>query len=186
MQDGGSILYSVCCENLWLARYTHDFGEADKTGNLFKELNDDLRRMSTLTEERRDKIKAVWDNFMATMMKALGKVPKMEGSTFYRGRPESWLADIYLPGRRVTWASFASVTKDLSQAAHMAGWNLGCVLELSLFDVLDISKFSFFPNEQEGILVPNTQLVVLGKADARLIIHDTQMRFVKCIYLQQG
>ena len=94
--------------------------------------------MSTLTKEGSDKLKAVWDNFMATMMKAL------------------------------------------------AGWNTGCVLELSLFDVLDISKFSFFPNEQEGILVPNTQLVVLGKADARLIIHDTQKRLVKCIYLQQG
>ena len=187
MQDGEA-MYSVCCENLWLARYTHDFGEPDKIGNLFKELNEDLRSMSTLTKEGSDKLKAVWDNFMATMMKALGKVPKMEGSTFYRGRPESWLAvrEIYFSGRRVTWASFTSVTKELSQAAHMAGWNTGCVLELSLFDVLDISKFSFFPNEQEGILVPNTQLVVLGKAAARLIIHDTQKRLVKCIYLQQG
>ena len=137
MQDGEA-MYSVCCENLWLARYTHDFGEPDKTGNLFKELNEDLRSVSTLTKEGCDKLKAVWDNFMATMMKAL------------------------------------------------AGWNTGCVLELSLFDVLDISKFSFFPNEQEGILVPNTQLVVLGKSDARLIIHDTQKRLVKCIYLQQG
>jgi hypothetical protein len=50
------------------------------------------------------------------------------------------------------------------EAAYLASWDKGCVLELTLFDVPDISAVSFYPNEGECLLPPNTKFVVLAES----------------------
>ena len=139
-------------------RYTFDFMEPDKRGNLFKEVNVDLRMLSTLKGTDHESLKAVWAPFMKIMLSAMQKLPKVTEYKFYRGRPESWtdIRALYPAGREVVWAGFTSCSKSLDQAAYLASWDQGCVLELTLFNVYDISGFSFFPDEQEVLLSPNT------------------------------
>ena len=169
-------------------RYTYDLGADDKRGNLYKELNVDLRMIYTeAAAGERANLIAVWGPFMKTMMNALAKVPKLGAQKFWRGRPEKFarIRDIYKAGRMVTWASFTSVSKNFDQAAYLARWDEGCVLELSLPVVFDISKFSFFPSEEEGIIQPGAKFVVLS--DTQLeerTAGDSNKYLVKVIGLQ--
>ena len=138
-------------------------GPPDKRGNLFKELNVDLRQLSTLTDvSQHQSLVSVWAPFVKVMLSALGKMPHQTPGKFYRGRPEHYsdLRDIYGSGREVVWAAFTSVSSHFEAAAYLAGWERGCVLELNLHDVRDISRMSFYPQEREGVLVTNTRLVV--------------------------
>ena len=81
---------------------------------------------------------------------------------------------------------FTSCSKSLDQAAYLASWDQGCVLELKLFNVYDISGFSFFPDEQEVLLAPNTKLVVLTETRTeRRTAGDGQQFLVKVIPMQQ-
>ena len=156
---------AICCLDVTHVRYTFDFGLADKTGNLFRELNADLRMMcqEDNDEDRRNLI-AVWGPYMKTMLTAMYKMEPLVPALFYRGRPEEFfeVRSIYNAGREVTWAGFTSVSRDIDQASYLAGWQNGCVLELSLHGAYDISKFSFFPREQEAILPPGKKMIVLA------------------------
>jgi hypothetical protein len=178
---------NLCVVRL-VCRYTYDFGISDKRGNLFKELNVDLRMLSTLSPEDHASLTTVWAPFMKNMLSAVSKVPKNPQVKYFRGRPENFtdLRALYAPGREVVWAAFTSVSKNVDQAAYLASWDVGCVLELTLFDVRDISRFSFYPQEEEGLLVTNTKLTVL--ADTRVEKRraaDGQEFLVKFIALQQ-
>ncbi len=169
-------------------RYTYDLGLADKRGNLFKELNVDLRMLSTLSGDDHESLKTLWAPFITNMLSAMSKVPKRDERRFFRGRPESWtdVRLVYQAGREVVWAGFTSCSTSLDQAAYLAGWNVGCVLELTLFNVQDISPFSFYPNEQEVLLPPNTRLIVLDSTRTETCTASDGQRFlVKIIPLQQ-
>ena len=170
------------------ARCTFDLGLPDKRGNLFKELNVDLRMLGTLKGAEHASLVAVWAPFLKNMLTALGKMPKRTEQKFYRGRPESWsdVRKIYKPGREVVWSGITSCTPDIDQASYIASWDQGCVLELTLFKVHDISRFSFYPNEKEVLLAPNTKLVVLadGRTEKRTA-SDGQEFVVKFILMQQ-
>ncbi len=62
------------------------------------------------------------------------------------------------------WGYFRLPLGRSGEAAYLASWDKGCVLELALFNVPDISAFSFFPNEGECLLPPNTRFVVLPES----------------------
>jgi len=148
---------------------TFDFGVEDKRGNLFKELNVDLRMLSTLRGcESHTALKQLWAPFIRRMTVALTKMPKLKlpKCRIWRGRPESVeeISKIYGMGREVIWSGITSCTRNKEYAAYMASWHMGTVLEITvLLDIYDISPISFYPAESEVLLPPNTKLVVLGK-----------------------
>ena len=70
--------------------------------------------------------------------------------------------------------------------AHLANWDVGCVLELTLSNVYDISSVSFYPKEQEVLLAPNTKLVVLPVTNTQQLVDPAGTpRTVKVIQLLQ-
>ena len=148
--------------------------DADKRGNLFKELNVDLRMLPTTTGDDHKCLKALWAPLIKNILSGMAKLPKMVPKHIkaYRGRPESMrdLRAIYLAGRLVTWSAFTSCSTRLDNAAYMANWDQGCVLQLSLSDVVNIKGLSFFPNEEE-VLLPPEQQVAGGCGDGRRKCH---------------
>ena len=114
-------------------------------------------------EDRRNLI-AVWGPYMKTMLTAMCKMEPLAPALFYRGRPEEFcdLRSIYHAGREVTWVAFTSVSRDIDQAAYLASWGRGCVLELHPHGAYDISRFSFYLREQEAILPPGKKMIVLA------------------------
>jgi hypothetical protein len=143
-------------------RYTYDLGMVDKRGNVYKELNVDLRRFAQAGPEEHTNLKGSWGALVLNVIRAMGKMPVKTKVTLYRGRPDGFceLRSIYHPGRVCWWAAFTSCTPDPTAAAHMSG-PYGCVLELQCDQVHDISEMSFFPDEKEMLLPPNTQWVPL-------------------------
>jgi hypothetical protein len=171
-------------------RYTWDHMDADKRGNLFKELNVDLRMLPSTTGDEHKCLKALWAPFIINILSGMAKLPKVQPRhvTAWRGRPESMreLRQIYMPGRLVTWSAFTSCSKRLDNAAYMANWDQGCVLQLMLAEVTDISGLSFFPNEEEVLLPPNSQFVVGVETTVESVTaSDGQTFLVKIITLQQ-
>lgn len=72
------------------------------------------------------------------------------------------------------------------EAAYLASWDKGCVLELTLFDVPDISSVSFYPTEGECLLPPNTRFIVLADARTQELEAADGSRFlVRIIPMQQ-
>jgi hypothetical protein len=143
--------------------------------------------MGTATASDRENLKAVWAPFMKTMLSALGKLPKLPMQKYFRGRWEDFMTmrGIYNAGREVTWASFTSVSRSVQQAAYLANWDQGCVLEMKLSEVPDVSRFSFYVAEEEGILLPNSRFVVLNETRTEEILAgDGQSYIVKFIALQ--
>lgn len=164
--------------------------DADKRGNLFKELNVDLRMLPSTTGEEHKALKAVWAPFIKNVLSGMAKLPRVTPKHIkaWRGRPESMrdLRQIYAPGRLVTWAAFTSCSRRIENAAYMAAWDQGCVLQLSLTDVVDISGLSFFPNEEEVLLPPNSKFVVaVDTAVQSVIAGDGQDYLVRIITMQQ-
>ena len=65
-------------------RYTHDFGGDNKSGNLYVELNVDLRMMCTdAAAADKDNLIAVWGPYMKTMLTALQKMPLLNVGKYY-------------------------------------------------------------------------------------------------------
>ena len=118
---------AICCLDVTHVRYTFDFGLADKTGNLFRELNKDLRAMcGDDNDDVRRNLIAAWGPYMKTMLTAMYKMEPLPPAMFYRGRPEDFceVRSIYNAGREVTWAGFTSVSRDIDQASYLAGWQM--------------------------------------------------------------
>ena len=157
-------LPQLCCLDVMRVRYTPDFGGDDKSGTLYVELNVDLRMMCTAAAAAdKDNLIAVWGPYMKTMLTALQKMPLLNVGKYYRGRPESFEAvrKVYTSAREVWRAAFTSVSTNFEQAAHLASWGDGCVLELDTVHAHDISAISFFPNEAEAILPPGRKFICL-------------------------
>ena len=88
----------------------------------------------------------------------------------------------------VTWLCYwcSGSRGVLTQAAYIAEYNRGCVLELTCFDVPDNSLFSFFPNEAECLLPPNSRFIALADSKTKsLVAGNGEVFLLKIICLQQ-
>jgi hypothetical protein len=145
--------------------------------------------MSTVKDaSEHNSLVQLWAPFMKNMLSAMNKMPLVTEQKFYRGRPESWddIRGLYRAGREVVWAGFTSCSRSLDQAAYIASWDQGCVLELTLFNVHDISPLSLYPAEQEVLLPPGTKLVVLADTRTQTCAASDGQQFpVKLIPMQQ-
>ena len=104
-----------------------------------------------MSDEERMAMKTTWAPFMKNMLSGMSKLPTVPQKVLYRGRPETFTAvrELYRGGRGVVWAGITSCSRSCEAAAHIANWEVGCVLELTLSNVYDISSVSFYPKEQE-------------------------------------
>ena len=169
--------------------YTWDNSEADKRGCLFRELNVDLRMLSTLNGSAHEALRDLWAPFLRRMMTGMRKMPRVQQKKLWRGRPESVeeMKQTYSIGREVIWSSYSSCTLHKEFAAYMASWHIGTVLEINVvLPVHDISSISFFPTENEVLLPPNTKLVVVSEPRIeRLVAGDGSEWDVQFIELVQ-
>ena len=120
----------------------------------------------------------------------MAKMPRMplKHITAWRGRPESMTAlrQVYKPGRIVKWAGFTSCTTRIDNAAYMANWADGCVLELTLTDAVCIAELSCYPHEDEILLPPNTTFIVNPKTKVEdITAGNGQTYMVKIIQMIQ-
>ena len=109
---------------------------------------------------------------MTTLLRALGKLPPMEGLTVYRGTrlKLAQLAPLYYEGRKVVWSGFASTSKTPHVAADLAGPG-GVILKIKIFTGRDISLFSIFGlKEAEVLLAPSTAYLVNAQPYERAFV----------------
>jgi len=61
---------------------------------------------------------------------------------------------------QVHWTSYSSTTTNIETAAGFAGVN-GVIMKISVFTGKAVKDYSAFPDEQEVLLSPNMDLVVV-------------------------
>lgn len=108
-------------------------------------------------------------------------MPQRRGVTLYRGRAEG-LATVrgaYPIGQLAWWVGFTSASTDIAAAGHMAGYASGTILELQCQEVTDLAGCSFFPDEQEFLMAPNTQWIPNGETKIA-DVQDTECAIHMC------
>lgn len=78
-----------------------------------------------------------------------------------------------------------SCTVDLGQAAHMARWELGTVLQMKIEKGYQLQALSRYPEEGEVLLPPHSQFVVVSGLDVVQVLDVSgQSHDVRVIRLQ--
>ena len=106
-------------------------------GNLYCEVNRDLRALGKAAPVSRGVILNVWGPFMHYCLQGLLKCPTVApGTLVWRARPESLdrLCNIYRLGDEVIYCGFTSTTLDFKVACHNAAFSVGAILELTLLE----------------------------------------------------
>jgi len=140
--------------------YSHDLmlPNNEKSGNLYYECNNALRVKGI--EERKAMIRT-WGGYMHWTMKGLLKFPSSEGWVV-RGVPgKSRLVTQYTNGLRVQWKAFSSASKNVGAAhAFFDDEDDGVIFRIKVKTGKSISEVSFFPSEDEVLLLPGKQYIV--------------------------
>jgi hypothetical protein len=146
-----------------MALYTYDLFDHQE-GNFYYEENMDLRRWHAAGVFERSDILEAWKPHVTWMLNAMSKLPNFDGYV-YRTRPltPEELHGEYWVGRVVAFAAFTSTTVSEEHASGMArgiGVEASVVMRIRTFTGKDISRWSFYPDEQEMVLRPNLRFVV--------------------------
>lgn len=96
-------------------------------------------------------------------MRALDQLPPFSG-TVYRGGNEGMdqttvLRD-YGPGRPVQWAAFSSTSKSVEVPKQFVQHGFGVLFRIQVVAGRDIGRYSFYQNESEILLSPNSRFTV--------------------------
>ena len=108
-----------------------------KDGNLFCEVNRDLRVLARANHATRDLLISTWGPFMHHCIEGLTKCPTVApGTVAWLARPEplTSLQNIYHLGDELVFCSFTSSTLDFKVACHTAGYSKGTILEFTLLE----------------------------------------------------
>jgi len=139
--------------------YTHDLLMDQRAGNLYWELNLDLKLRDA---ELRVDMMQRWGAQMHYMMRGLKKIPSYQGTAF-RGIDTCEAAAEYTTGRPIQWGSWTSVSADDGLPKKLAG-RTGVVFKISLFSGKRLDEISFFPQEGEIVLSPDSRFIVTRSA----------------------
>ena len=134
-----------------------------KGGNLFCEVNRDLRKLARANLATRDLLTTTWGPFMHYCVQGLMKCPTVApGTVTWKARPEpsACLQDIYHQGEELIFCSFTPSTLDFKVACHTAGYSKGTILEFTLLEGFLLESVSVYPRESEVLLPPNTRFAV--------------------------
>ena len=85
----------------------------------------------------------------------------------FRGRPVSpeEISKIFSLGRKITCLAITSASFTMEAAIHIAGRG-GTVLRIKAYDAKEIAEFSFFREEREVVLAPNSAFLVTSDCQA--------------------
>ncbi len=68
----------------------------------------------------------------------------------------------YSRGRPIQWAAFSSTTTNKAAAQRFVKKDQGVIFKLSVLTGCDIGRYSYFPDESEILLSPNTRFTVVS------------------------
>jgi len=141
--------------------YTHDLQQADgaKAGNIYFEENQAFRDPSI---GGRAGLVQTWGIHLHYMRRGLSKLPSYEG-VVCRVVDNQDTLEQYVEGRPIQWGSWTSTAKDESLPRAVAGTK-GIVFRMKVTSGKQLSEISFFPNETEVLLSPDTRFFVSRKA----------------------
>jgi len=144
--------------------YSHDLllSGGEKRGNLYYECNNALRVKGT---EARKKMIRTWGGYMHWTMQGLEKLPSFAGLVV-RGLPgrNSMVAQ-YTEGLEVQWKAFSSASCNIGAATSFFDDPAdGVIFRLTVKTGKNIRAFSFFPSEDEVLLMPGKRYKVTRAA----------------------
>ena len=111
-----------------------DHGDGTKDGNLFCEVNRDLRELARANQATRELPINTWGPFVHHCIEGLTKCPTVApGTVTWRARPEPLeiLKNVYHQGDELIFRSFTSSTLDFKVACHTANYSKGTILEFN-------------------------------------------------------
>ena len=114
---------------------------------------------------------ALWPfrNFIWMLMHALNGCECYNGRLVYRGVKKN-ISQFYVCGETIAWHQFSSCTCNLEQEESelfcgKSGDRTVFIIELTTTRAREVSQYTFYPNEQEVILPPNSRFLVVSKVD---------------------
>lgn len=133
---------------------------------------------SILRSENRDSVKP-WFLYLKLISTGLTKLPSIPGRTYYRGVKRN-LSDAYLPGgSSVVWWAFSSCTSNintLQKEQFLGKKGARTLFAIECHTGKDICRHSMYPRESEILLMPATQLEVIGQYQSGVDEYMIQMR----------
>lgn len=139
--------------------YTYDDYSGQREGNLYFELNKDLR----LSDQRdREVVKKTWGVHVGYALRAFQKLPNFEGFVFRGFSNKEQVLQEYHHGRTIQWGAFTSTTQNKQVARGFAGED-GVILVIDVLTGKDINSLSFVPAEDEILLSPNHRFTVTSR-----------------------
>ncbi len=166
-------------------------GSGTYEGNLYAELNRDMRLCPTLTMEASTPIIECWAPYSFHLLSGLKKCPKVApyAEKYWRARSEkvAVMANLYKPGTEVCFCSLTSCTKLWDFACIHAGYEVGTVLEFELIDGYMVDALSLHANESEVLVPPNVRFMVMGGVQVRQHVSpdDSRVHHISVIPLRQ-
>ena len=156
-------------------RYTVDHGKNAREGNLFWEVNRDLRDLARASQATRELLTNTWAPVMHRCIGGMTKCPTVaSGTVTWRARPEALkeLQNIYQRGAELIFCSFTSSTLDFKVACHSANYGKGTIFEFSLLEGFLLDNVSVYPRESEVLLPPNTRFAVTSAPVTKMVSHS--------------
>ena len=139
-----------------------DHGEG-KDGNLFCEVNRDMRELARADRETRERLKKAWAPFLHYCIQGVLRCPTVpQGTVTWRARPEpiERLREVYQPGYELIFCAFTSSSTDFRYACAMACFSVGTILEFTLLEGFQLDELSLYPRENEVLLPPSKRFAV--------------------------
>jgi len=135
-----------------------------KDGNLFCEVNRDLRELARADPYTRERLTKAWAPFMHYCIQGVLRCPTVPpGTMTWMARPEpiERLREVYQPGYEVIFCAFTPSSTDFMYACIRACFSEGTILELALLEGFQLDELSIYPlGEAEVLLPPNKRFAV--------------------------
>lgn len=146
-----------------IVAYTHDLRSGKRHGNLYFELNRQLRQRSFFAQKD---TRETWGVFMHYFMTGLAQLQDWEGECFRSYPDQANVMAQYTLGAMVQWGSFCSANTSVDIAKSTlehSPRDETVILRLSVRSGRDIKAYAFFPVEGEVLLTPNHRFAVTSK-----------------------
>ena len=134
-----------------------------KGGNLFCEVNRDMRELARTDRETRERLKKAWAPLLHYGIQGVLRCPTVpQGTVTWRARPEpiASLREVYRPGYEMIFCAVTSSAMDFKHACAMVCYSAGTISELTLLEGFQLDELSLYPRECEPLLPPNRRYAV--------------------------
>lgn len=172
LEESG-MLYNNFSKNdaVVVAMYTFDFGPGMAENNPYRIIN---KALVSNDEKEFQRVRGL----IFIILKALRKLPKIEGKTLYRGTRETVSRDNYNDGEIITWTGFFSTSPDVNSTKELmskSGSTKGTLFVIEDGWGYDIQPFSRSQDEEEILLEPGRRFEVKGVIESDMTIISLRM-----------